>query len=170
MHEGWLALDAGDAVTAERVLREGCEALRSAGDKSYLSTAAAVLAEALVELGRIDEAEEWTRVSEETGSSDDLATQFGWRTQRARVLARRGEYAEAERLAREALAMIEARPAGRPGISWLGDVLLWLADVLRVIGKVPEAREAAEGALETYELKGHIPKIAKARAFLGLDV
>jgi hypothetical protein len=43
--------------------------------------------------------------SAELGASDDALTQMLWRQARAKVLARRGNIAEAERLAREAIAI-----------------------------------------------------------------
>src|SRR4029450_13135362 len=45
------------------------------GEKGFLSTVAAELAQALYEQGRYDEAERFTHVSEELGPLDALATQ-----------------------------------------------------------------------------------------------
>ena len=65
----------------------------------------ALLAEALYADGRLDEAQAWASRADELGASDDPVTQLRSRAVRARVLARSGEHAEAERLAREAVAL-----------------------------------------------------------------
>jgi len=49
MMASWIELWAGDPAAAERVVREGCETLIRMGERSYLSTAAVALAEALYE-------------------------------------------------------------------------------------------------------------------------
>jgi tetratricopeptide (TPR) repeat protein len=162
MGAGWIEACAGDWAAAERVLREGCEGLIRLGERSYLSTAAAELADALFRLGRDEEAEEWTRCSEEAAATEDIASQVGWRQARAKVLARRGEHAAAERLAREAVEI------GRPTdmLAWRGDSLFDLAEVLRLGGDTAGAAEAAREALGLYEHKGIVPRIERARAFL----
>ncbi len=167
MSAGWIELAADDAEAAERLLRPGLEALEGAGERSYFSTVATTLAEALLIQGRLDEAEEATIAAQRAAASNDVATQFQWRAIRARVLARRGAADEAERLAAEAVEIVQASRVGVPGCPFLGDVLLHQADVLRVIGKEDAARAAAEQALAGYELKGHVPKVARTRAFLG---
>src|SRR5712691_3875164 len=70
---------AGDFVAAERESRWGCEMLEQMGEKGWLSTLAGELAQALCALGRFDEAEEWSRKSEQLGASDDVVTQMIWR-------------------------------------------------------------------------------------------
>ena len=64
-------------------------------------------ARALYELDRLDDAEAWAARAAELGASDDTMTQMLWRQVKAKVLARRGEHAEAEQLAREAVAIGE---------------------------------------------------------------
>ena len=80
-----------------------------------------MLAEALYADGRLDEAQAWASRADELGASEDPVTQLRSRAVRARVLARSGEHAEAERLAREAVALSDERrfasgaaPATRP--------------------------------------------------------
>jgi class 3 adenylate cyclase/tetratricopeptide (TPR) repeat protein len=162
MGQGWVEKWAGDWVAAERVLREGCEGLIRLGERSYLSTAAGELAGALVELGRDEEAEEWTRRSEEAAASEDVASQMGWRQARARVLARRGEQADAERLAREAVEIGRRTDM----LAWRGEGLLDLAEVLRLGGDGAGAAEAAREALELFEQKAVVPLVERARAFI----
>ena len=74
-----------------------------------------------------------------------------WRQVRAKVLARRGERAEAERLAREAVAVGEDTDM----LNVQGAAYDDLADVLALAGKVDEAAVALEQALVSYERKGN---------------
>lgn len=167
MSAAWVELAGRDPDAAERILLPGLDALERAGERSYYSTGMATLADVLLLQGRLEEAEEATVAAERAAASNDLATQYMWRGIRARVLARRGEHEEAERLAREAVRIVEASPVGLPGCPFLGDVHTFLAEVLRATGQEEAAREAAEQALVTYELKGYVPKVAEMRAFLG---
>jgi tetratricopeptide (TPR) repeat protein len=66
---------------------------------------AGLLAQALAAQGRAGEAERFLQIADETASQDDVASQGLIRAVRARLLARRGEFAEAERLVQEALAL-----------------------------------------------------------------
>jgi class 3 adenylate cyclase/tetratricopeptide (TPR) repeat protein len=167
MSAAWIELAGRDPDAAERILLPGLDALERAGERSYYSTGMATLADVLLLQGRLEEAAEATVAAERAAASNDLATQYMWRGIRARVLARRGDHEEAERLVREAVRIVEASPVGLPGCPFLGDVHTFLADVLRTAGQEEAAREAAEQALVTYELKGYVPKVAEMRAFLG---
>ena len=89
MHVGWIAFLAERPERAEHKLRAGAEFLEAAGERSWLSTVAAVLAEVLHRLGRDAEAEDWTRRSEQAASPEDALSQALWRSTRAKVLARR---------------------------------------------------------------------------------
>jgi hypothetical protein len=78
------------------------------------------------------------------------------------VHAARGEFAEAERLAREAVALLTHAES----LNFQGDAWLDLARVLRIAGKPEEAAHAAGEALALYEGKGNSPASASARAFI----
>ena len=67
---GYLEFLAGDSAARERLLRENDEQLDAIGERSHLSTVAAELADALVDLGRLDEAEAMCAVAEEAGVED----------------------------------------------------------------------------------------------------
>jgi ATP/maltotriose-dependent transcriptional regulator MalT len=153
---------AGNPGVAEQVTRRGYEELERAGEKAWLSTNAAELAQSLFALGRDEEAEHFTRISEEAGASDDVVTQVLWRQVRAKVLARSGDLGQAERLAREAVRLSEESDAP----NWRGDALLDLAEVLRLAGRPAEAVAPVEDALALYEQKGNAVSAAKARALL----
>ena len=103
---------AGNPAAAERVLREGCEALRETGERGYLSDILATLAHAVYAQGRFGEAQRLTEEVEALSSADDIAEQIRWRLARAKVLARRGQFRAARQLAGEAEAL--AAPTSWP--------------------------------------------------------
>ena len=158
---GEVALLRGDAVEAEARLGATRELLENAGDRGYLSTAAAMQAHALLRLGRDDEAFGLTQLSEQSAGRDDLAPQVLWRTARAVVLARRGER-EAVDLAREAVALA----ADTDFLSMHGDALVALAEVLALSARVRDAVDAIRAALPLYARKGVVPEAERARARL----
>jgi class 3 adenylate cyclase/tetratricopeptide (TPR) repeat protein len=151
----WMA---GDFPAAEREFRAAVDLCQAMGERASGSTVAAGLADALYEQGRYEEAERYTRTSEEWGAPDDMATQMFWRRVRGKVLARLGRMEEAERLAKEAAEIAE-----RTDFGFRGDVFLDLAEVLRMAGRPEEALTAARRALEMYEEKGSVPMIARTK-------
>ena len=162
LYSGPIELLAGDPAAAERDLRAGYDALIEMGDLGRLSTEAAFLAQALYLQGRHEEAEALTGVSEGAATPDDIFSQIAWRGVRSKALARRGEHEQADRLAREAVALGE----GTDGLNLHGDALLDLAEVLGTAGRPAEEAAAAERALALYERKGNLPSMARARAVL----
>ena len=162
MVDGWIELLAGEPERAEQALRPAAEALIAMGETGYLSTAAAVLAQALYEQARYDEADEWTRTSERAASPDDTASAMTWRATRGGVLAHRGDFVAGEALARQAVAI--GRAADNPRS--LADCLLQLAEVLELAGRPEQATPFAEEALGLYEKKGIRPSIHEAKARL----
>ena len=103
---GEIELLAGDPVAAEHELRPACETLERIGELGYLSSAAPPLADALYLQGRDDEAflvtERWD--PKRLTVPEDVDAQVGWLRVRAKLLARRGDFEAAERLAHEATA------------------------------------------------------------------
>jgi tetratricopeptide (TPR) repeat protein len=98
----------------------------------------------------------------ELGNEQDLSTQALWRRVTALVNSSRGEHAEAERLAREAVAIMEPTDA----LSAQGDALADLAEVLACAGRASEASAALEQALEHYERKRNLVMAERTRARL----
>jgi len=82
-----------------------------------------------------------------------------WRQVQARVHAHRGEHAEAERLAREAIEIAELTDA----LNHHGDALCDLAEVLAAAGRTDEAAETLERALECYKRKNNLAMLAQVR-------
>jgi tetratricopeptide (TPR) repeat protein len=159
---GDVEVEAGDPIAAERAVRRSYEIYEEMGLGSFKSTAAANLARVLCTLGRFDEAEGYAEIARSVAAEDDLASQVFGRSAQAIVLAARGEFDVAERLAREAVQMLEG--AESPGAQ--GAVRMDLARVLRMAGKKKEAELAAHEALELFERKGNRASSASTQAFL----
>jgi len=158
----FIALLAGDPAAAERRLRAGYERLAAMGESQLRSTTAALLARAIYEQGRYDEAYTFTEASAEAAALEDVVTQIGWRAVRGRILVGQGRVGEGEKLAREAVALAERTdfPSDR------GDALLDLAEVLRASARLEEAGAALRRALSLYERKGNLVGAKKARSLL----
>ena len=150
---------AGEDDVAERELRDGLDRLRAMGDRGFASTISAMLGSLLADQGRDDEAEELCRSSRELAASDDTDAQSMWRTAMASVLVHRGELDRAERLVREALAILAttALPLNR-GEAWSS-----LASVYQARGDFTGARDALENALACYEPKEDFIDAARIR-------
>jgi class 3 adenylate cyclase/tetratricopeptide (TPR) repeat protein len=153
---------ADDPAAAAEFGEEGCALLDELGERSILSTAAGRLAQALYALDRLDEADAWAGRAAELGASDDAFTHMLWRQARAKVLARRGELVEAERLAREAVAIGEKTDL----LDAQGDMYGDLAEVLLLAGKPDKAAAVLEQALARYERKGNVVMAGRAHARL----
>jgi len=160
---GHVAVDvellAGNPAAAAEFAEDGRRLLEQTGDHSWLSTVLGKLAQAQYRLDRLDEAASSAAHAAELGASDDAITQMLWRQVTAKVLARRGRAAEAERLAREANAI----GAETDMLDALGDAQLDLAEVLTLIGKPAEAHPALQQALSLYERKGNLVMATRAR-------
>jgi class 3 adenylate cyclase len=157
-----LELLTGDPAAAAAFGREAMSIYDEIGERSFASTAAGVLAQALYELDRLDEAEEWASRADKLGASDDAITQMLWRQVRAKVLARRGEHAEAERLARDALAIGAETDMLNP----VADTYADLGEVLALASRADEAAAAFAEALARYERKENLVMAERMRARL----
>jgi class 3 adenylate cyclase/tetratricopeptide (TPR) repeat protein len=151
---------AGNLPAAERAQREGYAALEALGESGFRSTIAGFLAQTIYDQGRYEEAGSFAEICKDLAASDDLASQVFWRGVRAKVLARRGEFPQAEQLVREGKEMIEKTDYVMPQ----ADALLDLAEVLRLAGRVEEAVGAAEEALALFEAKGNVVMAERTRA------
>jgi hypothetical protein len=126
----------GDPAKAERVVRPSCESLEATGERGHLASAAPLLLEALYQLGRDEEAlvlaERWR--PERLTVPEDVDAQVGWRRVCAKLVARSGDLAEGERLAREAVSL--ATPT---------DYLDLRAEASAALGEVAASRQPAPG-------------------------
>jgi DNA-binding SARP family transcriptional activator len=162
LYLGQVELLAADHTAAEVALRAGYEALERIGEEGYRSTIAAFLARALYAQGRYAEAEELTITSNEAAGVDDMVSQIGWRCVRAPVLARRGKRDEAERIAREALALADETEF----LEMRADARVALAEVLGLAERPDESARALAEAAELYEAKGIVVLATRTRALL----
>ena len=130
---------AGNHDAAEAEARSSVEALQATGDPAYASTRAVQLADLLLDRGQTDAAEPWVELAEEEALASDVLVQFWWRCCPRAYPRARGELAEAEAMARDAVAIasltdascerarahfalaemlaLAAKPTGRPGRS-----------------------------------------------------
>jgi class 3 adenylate cyclase len=158
MEEAEVELLADDAKRAAEVAAEGVAELERLGERGWLSTVAGDGAEALYRLGRDEDAWRLTDKAEAAGAADDVITQMLILQVRAKILARRGEFAAAERLAREAVAWGEPTDAFEVKANAYRD----LAIVLGAAGKRDDARDALDRARALYAEKGHTVGVANA--------
>ena len=157
---GPLELLAGDPAAAEREVRPACELLDSRDEKGWLSTMIMFLGESLYQQDRYDEAAATVPVGREAATSDDYNAQALWRWMEAKLLARRGSFDEAQRLAREAVEVIgRTDEIDNQARVWLG-----LVEVERLAGRVDEAIRALDEALARFERKGNLVLIERSRA------
>jgi tetratricopeptide (TPR) repeat protein len=161
---GPLELLAGDPAAAEGELRASCKALELMGERAWYCSLAAFLAETLYLQGRYDEAYAWTVRSEQAAGAGDREAQADFRAVRAKILARRGEFAEGERLAREAVEIADQTEE----LDHEGDAYFDLAEVLRLAGRTAEAADALRLAIHRWDLKGNVVSAAKGRAELAV--
>ena len=152
--EAWrVEMLAREIDAAELQLRRAYQALDSIGEKYLLSTVAGHLSQTLLERGDSDEeAEALAARTRELATEGDVATQALWRCLHGRVLARRGEFVEAEALVREALELLEPTDATTMKL----DAQLDLGEVLDAAGRTEDARDAYEVARELAERKGGV--------------
>jgi tetratricopeptide (TPR) repeat protein len=152
-----------DWASAERELRSAFEQFDAVADRGVLQLLRGRLARALVETGKVDEAEEHARWASRAGSADDFHEQVSWRQGLGLVEARFGRYAEARRVALEAVDL--ARPS-----DWLNlraETLEDLAAVEASAGNIENACSALDEAVALYGRKGN--RVARARVLSTLE-
>ena len=162
LESGRVEMLADDPVAAELELRPDYVTLHQLGEKYLLSLVAALLAQALYVQERYEEAEDFSRLSESLTAVDDIESQVAWRRVRARVLARRGEQEEAERLVLEAVELINRTDS--PLLQ--ANALMDLAEVMGRGSRRPEEAGALREARRLYEEKGDLVSAERAGANL----
>ena len=154
----WVELLAGDPAAAAEFAAEGYRLHEELGEETFLSAAGATLAQALYALDRLDEADAWARRAA-AAASTDVWGQMHWRQVQAKLLACRGEHAEAKRLAQEAVTMGDDTDL----LDQQAEAYADLAEVL-VLGGEPDQAAAALGeALHRFERKGNIVMAGRMR-------
>jgi class 3 adenylate cyclase/tetratricopeptide (TPR) repeat protein len=154
-----IEMEAGQLAKAEQASRRSCRLLEEMGERSFWSTKACELAQALYGLGRNDEAETWARQGADAGARDDLMTQMLSRQVLAKVAARQGQFDQARALAAEALAISDGMqdPHAQGGTALDAAEVLWLA------GDRAAALEQADRAASFFGPKGATVALERAR-------
>jgi polysaccharide biosynthesis protein PslJ len=159
---GEIELLGGEPAAAERALRPACEALGRMGDPGYFCSVAPVLADALYHQGRGDEAVPVIELASRLEIPEDLSAQVALRRARAKLLARRGDFEEAEGLAREARKLA----ARTDFLDAHARAITDLAEVLHLAGRPKEAAGALEEAIRLHDQKGNVVAAGTLRALL----
>jgi class 3 adenylate cyclase/tetratricopeptide (TPR) repeat protein len=159
---GEIELLAGDPRAAERAVRPACESLERMGDWGHYTSAVPGLADALYAQGRGHEAAREVELAVRHAIDDDVDAQIGLHRVRARLLALKGDFEEAERFAREAIRRSERTDY----LVLHAEAFVALAEVLRLAGRLPDAAAALEEAIQLHEQKGNVVGASIARALL----
>ena len=131
------------------------------GERGDSAAAAALYGDALVGLGRYEEAVFFADVGADAPTGDRQVQSLGRQVQ-AKVFAHRGEHSQAVDLAREAVSILE----GTDLLPDRADALLTLATVQRLTNDAVDAQRSTQQALGLYELKGHTVGAQRARRLL----
>jgi class 3 adenylate cyclase/tetratricopeptide (TPR) repeat protein len=152
----------GISTRAEEAARATWEGLGAIGERGFRSTVGGHLAQALVGLGRIEDAVAILDESEALGSEDDWVTVALVRYGRALIASASGEHDSAVALARGAVSVADERET----LNFRAQLWLGLGRILLAADRRDEAREAIVEALRLAELKGSTVFVDEARALL----
>src|SRR5690242_12131103 len=158
---------AGDYAAAERQLKRDSELLEAMGERYLLSTMEGVRAQALIALGRHDEAAAACARADEAAAADDIESQVLVRSVRAELDLHAGRTAEAAAAAAEADALL--RGAEAPTI--IADLAVIRARIAAAAGDLGGADRELARAARLYREKGNVVsagRVAELRATLGL--
>jgi tetratricopeptide (TPR) repeat protein len=153
---------ADDLAAAEQQARRGCAVYEEMESPTGLGLCAGMLAQTLCARGREEEAARWVEVSERNMPSDGISVDGGarrWRQVRAKIFARNGDADQAERMARQAVAIAEQTDSLRGQ----ADALLDLAEVLELGDRAGEAAAATARALDLHKRKGIVVMVERAQ-------
>jgi class 3 adenylate cyclase/tetratricopeptide (TPR) repeat protein len=150
----------GSLEAAERVLSSCYRFSREHGGEIW-GREAATYARVLLQLGRLDEADEVAATIAEGTPPHEVESQIVWRSVRGRIAAARGDPGAGMGLAREAVRLAE----GTDFVSLLAPALIDLAECLRIVGEAG-GDELVERASTLFERKGDEVGSSDARALL----
>jgi DNA-binding SARP family transcriptional activator/class 3 adenylate cyclase len=150
MYRAFIELISEEPLDISGELTRACDLLIGIGERSRLSTIAALHARLLYVHGRYEESERRTRMSAQAAAADDVVSQVLWRGAAAKLLARNGR-------AREALEMVDRAHTLALQTDFLliqGDARRDRSEVLALAGDEARARGDLEAAIALYERKG----------------
>jgi Flp pilus assembly protein TadD len=144
----------------------GLGRLEEMGEKAFVSSSAALLAEVLYQQGRQEDAARFVNRSKETAAPDDLAAQITWRMVQAKILTTTGHLEDAETLARHAVALA----AETDWSTYHAAACAALGEVLRECGRLEEAERVIGEALRLYGAKENVVAVKEVQALLARPV
>ncbi len=150
MYGGHVEMLAGAPEAAVELITLSWEHYGRLGETGFRSTVGTMLADALLAAGRAADAEAVLTEAESFVAADDFDPETRRRWVRALMLAGRGEFDKAERLAREALEIVSRTDY----LEATAEAHVALAKVLDAAGRTDDARKAWQDALGLYERKG----------------
>ena len=151
---------AGDISAAHEAGRLCVERLLAAGDPAHAASHAALLADVLLDAGENDAADRYVLLAEQHALPSDVYVQFLSRATRARLLARSGDTAAAEELARNAVSVASLTDA----LLDRARAHLALAEVRRAAGRLREADAEEAEAQKLLHRKGAIALVEQRPA------
>jgi class 3 adenylate cyclase/tetratricopeptide (TPR) repeat protein len=152
----WVAWLRGDLRGAERLFRESIRVLTPIEDRATLCESQRSLAELVLELGRVDEAERLALAARQTVGPQDLTSLATTAMALGKVRAAQGRDEEAEQLLREAHATI----ADTEHLKGRAETLEALAQFLRDRGRDAEAAELEDQREQLYARASSAARIA----------
>jgi class 3 adenylate cyclase/predicted ATPase len=164
LQSGPIELLADDPAAAERELRPAYDALVKMQYWGYMTSIAPRLVDALLAMGRDDEGWSLADMAARKATPEDIDAQAGWRRVRAKLLARRGDSSEADRLAREAVDTAERTDY----LDLRAQTHADLSEVLHLAGRLDESAVTLQKALRLYEQKGNLVAAAQLRRRLAV--
>jgi tetratricopeptide (TPR) repeat protein len=153
---------AASPAAAERDARASYEILERMGNVGNLASLAPHLGDILYAQGGYDEAHQLSEFTERITVKGDVDAEVRWHWLRAKTLARRGRYDEAEAFAMEAVRIV----ARTDYLDLHTDALESQAEVLRLAGRRSDAAAALKESLELRRLKGNLVGAARAESSL----
>ena len=145
-HFGWVERRRGDLPAAERRFRDAIRILKPLVDRGTLCESQRGLAQILVSLKKVDEAERFALEARETVGPHDTISRATTRMALGIVRAAQGLDEDAEALLREAVAVVD----GKPLLLIRRELVTALARFLRERDRIDEAEEY-EAELADYE-------------------
>jgi hypothetical protein len=158
---GWVELLADDAGAAERVLRPGYEKLAELGATGELQVVGSYLAQAICMQGRFEEAERLALSLERLDPTSVLEVASA-RCARAKAVAALGRTEEGERLAREAVALVDRTDS----LIDRAQARMDLVQVLLIASRPDEAADLLDEALRLHNQKGNLVSAERTRILL----
>jgi class 3 adenylate cyclase/tetratricopeptide (TPR) repeat protein len=144
-------LQDSDLAASEKLAREAIRILKPVEDRGTLCEVQRLLAEILLEQGKVDEAEMYALRAVETVGAEDVHSQSTTKKSLALIRAHQGRDDEAEALFRESIEILERSEYSR-----------WLADPMKALMRFLEERERVDEVaslrVRLAELRGELPE------------